>query len=130
MKTVIWIRDETVIAIHRRQLKEYGGMEGIRDQGLLQSALYRPKNLLAYSASPPDLSSLAAAYAWGLVKNHPFVDGNKRTSYAVTRTFLKLNSYDIQASSEEKYHTWVELAASRLSEEQVADWIRKHIIIF
>ena len=79
MKTVIWIRDETVIAIHRRQLKEYGGMEGIRDQGLLQSALYRPKNLLAYSASPPDLSSLAAAYAWGLVKNHPFVDGNKRS---------------------------------------------------
>lgn len=117
MKELIWIRDEVVVAIHRRQLAEHGGLAGIRDEGLLQSALYRPKNLLAYSESPPDMASLAAAYGYGIVKNHPFMDGNKRTAYVVMRTFLKLNGYDIRASSEEKYQIWIALAASKLSEE-------------
>ncbi len=99
MKELIWISDEVVVAIHRRQLAEHGGLQGIRDEGLLQSALHRPKNLLAYSESPPDMASLAAAYAYGIVKNHPFMDGNKRTAYVVMRTFLKLNGYDIQAFS-------------------------------
>ncbi|WP_392476224.1 type II toxin-antitoxin system death-on-curing family toxin [Nostoc sp. C110] len=126
MKELIWIRDEVVVAIHRRQLAEHGGLEGIRDEGLVQSALYRPQNLLAYSESPPDIASLAAAYAYGIVKNHPFVDGNKRTAYVVMRTFLKLNGYDLQASSEEKYQIWIDLAAGKLSEEELAEWIRKH----
>jgi death-on-curing protein len=126
VKEPIWIRDEVVVAIHRRQLAEHGGLEGIRDEGLLQSALYRPKNLLAYSESPPDMASLAAAYAYGIVKNHPFVDGNKRTAYVVMRTFLKLNGYDIQASSEEKYQIWLALATGKLSEEELAEWIREH----
>lgn len=126
MKEIIWIFDEAVLAIHRRQLAEHGGLEGIRDEGLLQSALYRPKNLLAYSEPPPDIASLAAAYAYGIVKNHPFVDGNKRTAYVVMRTFLKLNDYDIQASSEEKYQIWVDLAAGKLAEKELADWIREH----
>jgi death-on-curing protein len=84
VRELIWIRDQVVLAIHRRQLAEHGGLEGIRDKGLLQSALYRPKNLLAYSESPPDMAALAAAYAYGIVKNHPFVDGNKRTAYIMS----------------------------------------------
>ena len=126
MKELIWIADGVVLAIHRRQLAEHGVLEGIRDEGLLESALYRAQNLLAYSESLPDVASLAAAYAYGIVKNHPFVDGNKRTAYVVMRTFLKLNGYDIQASSEEKYQIWIALAAGTLSEEELAEWIRKH----
>lgn len=126
MKELIWIADDVVLAIHRRQLAEHGRLEGIRDNGLLQSALYRPKNLLAYSQSPPDIAFLAAAYAYGIVKNHPFVDGNKRTAYVVMRTFLKLNGYDIQASNEEKYQIWIALAVGKLSEEELAFWIREH----
>lgn len=128
MKEVVWVKDETVLAIHHRQLEEHGGLEGIRDQGLLQSALYRPKNLFAYTELPPDIASLAASYAWGIVKNHPFFDGNKRTAYVVVRTFLKLNGYDLQASNQEKYQTWIDLAANKLSEEQLAEWIRNHLI--
>ncbi|PNW27080.1 UNVERIFIED_CONTAM: death-on-curing protein [Euhalothece sp. KZN 001] len=127
MSEIIWIRKETVLAIHRRQIEQHGGVEGIRDQGLLESALFRPKNLFAYSEFPPDFASLAAAYAWGLVKNHPFFDGNKRTSYVVTRTFLQLNSYDLQASDEEKYQIWIELAASQFSETELGDWLRQNI---
>lgn len=126
MKELIWIADGVVLAIHRRQLAEHGGLEGIRDKGLLQSALARPKNLLAYSESLPDMASLAAAYAYGIVKNHPFVDGNKRTAYVVMRTFLKLNGYDIQVSNEEKYQIWMALAAGTLSEEELAFWIQGH----
>jgi death-on-curing protein len=70
---------------------------------------------------------LAAAYAYGIVKNHPFVDGNKRTAYVVTRTFLRLNGYDLQASSEEKYQIWIDLAVGKLSEEELAEWIRKRL---
>ena len=127
MKELIWIADVVVLAIHRRQLAEHGGLDGIRDEGLLQSALYRPQNLLAYSESPPDVASLAAAYAYGIVKNHPFVDGNKRTAYVVMRTFLKLNGYDIQSSSEEKYQVWISLAEGKLSENELASWVRKHL---
>ena len=104
-----------------RQIAEHGGLEGIRDEGLLESALSRPQNLLAYSESPPDMASLAAAYAYGIVKNHPFVDGNKRTAYVVTRTFLRLNGYDLQASSQEKYQIWIDLAIGKLSEDELAD---------
>lgn len=128
MQELIWIFDEVVFAIHRRQLAEHGGLEGIRDEGLLQSALARPKNLLAYSESSPDMACLAAAYGYGIVKNHPFVDGNKRTAYVVMRTFLKLNGYDLQASSEEKYQIWLALAAGKLSEEELASWIREHLL--
>jgi death-on-curing protein len=128
VQELIWIFDEVVVAIHRRQLAEHGGLEEIRDEGLLQSALLRPKNILAYSESSPDMAFLAAAYAYGIVKNHPFVDGNKRTAYVVMRTFLKLHGYDIQASSEEKYQIWLALAASKLSEKELAEWIRKHLV--
>jgi death on curing protein len=126
VQDLVWIRDEVVLAIHRRQLAEHGGLEGIRDEGLLQSALHRPKNLLAYAESPPDLADLAAAYGYGIVKNHPFMDGNKRTAYIVMRTFLKLNRYDLQASDEEKYQIWIDLATGKISEMELAEWIRNH----
>ena len=91
MAEIVWLLEETLTAIHHRQIAEHGGGEGLRDEGLLASALARPQNLLAYAESPPDLASLAAAYAYGIARNHPFVDGNKRTALVATRTFLILN---------------------------------------
>ncbi|MCA2723519.1 MAG: type II toxin-antitoxin system death-on-curing family toxin [Microcystis sp. M048S1] len=127
MNQLIWIADGVALAIHHRQIAEHGGLEGIRDEGLLESALSRPQNLLAYSESPPDMASLAAAYAYGIVKNHPFVDGNKRTAYVVTRTFLRLNGYDLQASSQEKYQIWIDLAVGKLSEEELSEELAQQI---
>lgn len=127
MPEPIWIRDDVVLAIHRRQLAEHGGGEGLRDAGLLASALARPKNLLSYSDPPPDLVLLAASYAWGIARNHPFVDGNKRTAYVVCRTFLRLNGQDLDASQEDKYRTFLRLAEGRLAEEDLAGWIRERL---
>ncbi|MGL5074500.1 MAG: type II toxin-antitoxin system death-on-curing family toxin, partial [Waterburya sp.] len=93
MSVPIWVEEEVVIAIHLRQLAEHGGSDGIRDRGLLESALFRPRNLFNYGNST--IFDLAAAYGYGITSNHPFIDGNKRTSYVVMRTFLKLNGYDI-----------------------------------
>jgi death-on-curing protein len=123
----IWIRDGIVLAIHRRQLVEHGGRAGTRDARLLASALARPKNLFAYADRPPDLAALAAAYAFGIAKNHPFVDGNKRTAYVLCRTFLIANGQDLDVSQEEKYVTFFRLAAGRISEEELAGWIRTHL---
>ena len=132
MISPIWVEEAVVIAIHRRQLAEHGGTDGIRDRGLLESALFRPKNQLAYSN--PTIFVLAAAtcgqvlYRYGIVKNHPFIDGNKRTSYVVTRTFLKLNSYDLQVSAPEKYNFWIRLADSLITEIELARWIQEKSI--
>jgi death-on-curing protein len=115
------------MAIHRRQLAEHGGREGIRDPGLLSSTLARPRNLLAYAEETPDLAALAAAYAFGIARQHPFVDGNKRTAWVVSRTFLKLNGRDLKAPQEEKYRAMMDLAAGSLSEQQLADWIRARL---
>lgn len=127
MSEPIWITPELTHAIHKRQLAEHGGIEGVRDEGLLSSALARPKHLLAYSKDRPDLASLAAAYGFGIAKNHPFLDGNKRSAYVVCRTFLKLNNIDIDATQEEKYLTFLQLAEGTLSEEEFAKWIRTHL---
>ncbi|HEX7182405.1 MAG TPA: type II toxin-antitoxin system death-on-curing family toxin [Thermoanaerobaculia bacterium] len=123
----VWIRADIVLAIHRRQLAEHGGGEGVRDEGLLASALAKPQNLLAYSEAEPDLAALAAAYAFGIARNHPFVDGNKRTAYVVCRTFLLLNGYDLAASQEEKYLAFLKLAEGRFSQEDLAGWIRARL---
>ena len=123
----VWVRNDVVRAVHLRQLAEHGGAEGIRDEGLLASALARPKNLPAYSDEEPDLSALAASYAFGIARNHPFVDGNKRTVFVVCRTFLKLNRHDLDASLEDKYLTFLKLAESKLTEDELADWIRMHL---
>ncbi|MEM7758679.1 MAG: type II toxin-antitoxin system death-on-curing family toxin [Cyanobacteria bacterium P01_A01_bin.40] len=122
----LWIEEVVVIAIHRRQLAEHGGSDGIRDWGLLESALFRPKNQLAYGN--PTIFDLAAAYGYGIAKNHPFIDGNKRTSYIVTRTFLKLNGYDIQTSAIEKYQLWINLANNQINETHLAKWIQEKSI--
>ena len=122
----VWIRPEIVRAVHSRQLAEHGGTDGVRDEGLLDSALARPKNLFAYSSDPPDLGALAAAYAFGLVKNHPFVDGNKRTAFVVWRVFLMLNGEDLEATKEEKYLTFLRVADGSVSDEELSDWIRSH----
>ncbi len=127
MTEPIWISPELTHAIHNRQLAEHGGMEGVRDEGLLSSALARPRHLLAYSGQPPDLASLAAAYGFGIARNHPFFDGNKRTAYVVCRTFLLLNSNDFDATPEEKYTTFLQLAEAALTEEELAEWIRSHL---
>lgn len=122
-----WLRETVVVAIHQRQLAEHGGLDGIRDAGLLASALARPRNVFGYSQPKPDLATLAAAYAFGIIKNHPFIDGNKRTAYVLGRTFLKLNGEDIDASDVEKYQTFIGVADGTVSEEQLAAWIRSKL---
>ena len=127
MPNIIWLLEETLTAIHHRQIAEHGGSEGLRDEGLLLSALARPQNLLAYGEPAPDLASLAAAYAYGIARNHPFVDGNKRTALVAARTFLILNGVDLKATQDDKVLAFLNLAEGAISEEELADWIRKRI---
>lgn len=122
-----WITQELVLAIHKRQLAEHGGIEGVRDEGLLSSALARPRHLLAYAEKSPRITVLAASYGHGIAQNHPFLDGNKRTAYVVCRTFLLLNGHDINTSQEDKYLTFLQLAEGTLSEEELADWLHSHL---
>ena len=103
-------------------------MDGVRDAGLLSSALARPRNAFAYCDPKPDLAALAAAYAFGVIKNHPFVDGNKRTGYVLCRTFLKVNQRDIEASDVEKYQVVIAVADGSMGEEEFTDWIRSKLI--
>lgn len=126
-KNVIWVREDVVLAVHLRQLAEHGGGEGIRDEGLHQPTLARLQNLLIYGHPSPDLASLAAAYAYGIARNHPFVDGNKRTAFIVARLFLLLNGANLVTMQEEKYSTFLALAAGELSEEDLANWLRAHL---
>ena len=127
MAKIVWLLEETVIAIHQRQTSEHGGIEGLRDEGLLSSALARPHNLVAYAQPRPDLAALAAAYAYGIARDHPFADGNKRTALVAARTFLLLNGVNLEASQDEKYLTFLQLAQGTVTEERLADWIRKRI---
>jgi death-on-curing protein len=122
MSQPIWIRQDAVLAMHEESLLLHGGPEGVRDLGLLESALARPKNLLAYSDQTPSLAQLAAAYAKGIVANHPFVDGNKRTAFIVSVTFLRLNGFKLTASKEDRVLTFWDLAAGEISEPQLALW--------
>ncbi|MEM8865939.1 MAG: type II toxin-antitoxin system death-on-curing family toxin [Planctomycetota bacterium] len=122
-----WIRREIVAIIHAQQLAEHGGSDGIRDPGMLDSALSRPLNLWAYSQPKPDLAALAASLAHGIAKNHPFVDGNKRTAWVLCRTLLLVNGVDIKAAQEEKYQAMYSLAAGELSEDAFAKWLREHL---
>ena len=128
MPEIKWLLEETVYFVHKRQIAEHGGSDGVRDENLLLSALARPQNLLAYSEEAPDISALAAAYAFGIAKNHPFIDGNKRTALVVMRTFLLLNGFNINATQEEKYLAFFKLAEGNLSEQELTNWIREKII--
>jgi len=127
MTEIVWLLDETIIAIHHRQIAEHGGPEGLRDEGLLSSALARPQNLFAYGDPSPDLAALAAAYAFGIARDHPFLDGNKRTALIAARTFLLLNGVNLKASQDEKVLIFLQLAEGLLTEEKLADWIRNRI---
>lgn len=122
MKRPVWIYRETVLALHEQLLAAFGGSTGIRDAGLLDSALARPENLFAYGA--PDVFSLAASYGFGLVKNHPFVDGNKRTGFAVAVLFLELNGYRFEAGEADATVRTLALAAGDLQEAEYAAWLK------
>lgn len=119
-----WIFKSVVLAIHEEQLAEHGGQAGLRDEGLLESALARPQNRYAYGES--DLFDLAAAYAYGLAKNHPFLDGNKRVSLAVSFGFLLMNGLRVVADDATKVSVWLALAEGTLSETELASWLRDH----
>jgi death on curing protein len=126
MQTFKWLTADSVLAMHARQLAEHGGGVGVRDEGLLLSALQRPQNKASYET--PDVADLAAAYAYGIARNHPFVDGNKRTALVASRSFLLINGYQIGASKEDRLNTFLALASGDLSENQLAIWFRKHLI--
>lgn len=118
-----WLSKAVILAVHDEQLAEHGGGVGVRDAGLLDSALARPQNRFAYDASV-DLPTLAAAYAFGLARNHPFVDGNKRTAFVAAELFLDLNGITVTASDEECVLTMLRLAAGEIEETEYAAWLR------
>ena len=124
---IIWIERSLAIAIHERQLAEHGGSPGVRDETLLDSALGRPQQRHAYGDPPPDLAELAASLAFGLARNHPFVDGNKRTAAVVCETFIMLNGGVLLADDLELYPRYLGLAEGSLSEAEFASWLRQHI---
>ena len=124
---IIWIEKRLALAIHDRQLAEHGGGAGLRDQSLLESALARPQQLHAYGDPPPDLADLAASLACGLARNHPFVDGNKRTAHVCYRVFIALNGGQMDADQDEMYVSMLGLADGTLSEAEFADWLRPRI---
>ncbi|MDE8650257.1 type II toxin-antitoxin system death-on-curing family toxin [Novosphingobium album (ex Liu et al. 2023)] len=121
----IWLADAVALAAHAEQIAEHGGGEGVRDKGGLESAMARPCNLAEYG--DPDAAALAASYAFGIARNHPFVDGNKRTAAVVSETFLALNGHGLTASDAELVVAFVALAADELSEDELADWFRAHL---
>lgn len=124
---IVWIEKDLALAIHERQLSEHGGNPGVRDAGLLESALARPQQLHAYGDPEPDLAALAASLAHGLARNHPFIDGNKRTAHVCYRTFLVLNGIELLATDEQKYVAMLALAEGSLSEAEFAAWLREHL---
>lgn len=121
----IWLRLDVLLAVHEEQLVEHGGPSGVRDQGLLESALARPQQLAAYAE--PDVAALAAALAWGLARNHPFADGNKRTAFVAMELFLVCNGYALTANDPQCVLTMLAVAAGDMSEEALAHWLRQHI---
>jgi len=121
-----WIRLNEALAMHGERLADHGGLEGVRDQGMLESAMARPVNLAAYGK--PDVHDLAAAYAFGLARNHPFADGNKRTAFIVSSTFLLLNGRELTAEEIEVVEIFVALAAGEIEENELAAWFRNKSI--
>lgn len=125
MSGIVWVSREVVEAVHDRQLAEHGGGTGVRDAGLLESALARPRNQFHYGE--PDLAAVAAAYAFGIARNHPFIDGNKRTAWVAARLFLRLNEVALEFDKAEATVMMQQLAAGELEEETVAAWFRDRI---
>lgn len=122
----MWVDSALALAAHREQLAEHGGGDGVRDMGLFESAMARPQNLALYDK--PDAAALAASYAFGIARNHPFVDGNKRTAAVVSETFLLLNGYALNANDGELVVAFMTLAAGDLSEDALTDWFRERVV--
>jgi len=125
MKEPVWVLPEIVIAVHQMLLAEHGGAIGVRDETLLDSALNRPRQRFEY-ADNPSIFDLAASYCYGLVNNHPFVDGNKRIALAVAGIFLEINGYSLNASESETVVVIENLAAGKLTEEVLSQWLSEH----
>ena len=121
----VWLNDQVLRAVHEEQLAEHGGGGGVRDEGLFESAISRPRNLAAYGQ--PDAAALAAAYGFGLARNHPFIDGNKRTAFVAVNLFLYLNGWALQAGNAECVLTMLALAAGELTEDAYAQWLRERL---
>ena len=121
-----WVSRAVVLAIHDEQLAEHGGASGVRDEGLLDSALARPRHALEYNRDA-HIGLVAAAYALGLARNHPFVDGNKRLSFVVTETFLLLNGYRLAAEDADCLHVWLAMASRTLDDKAFTAWLRANI---
>lgn len=119
-----WLSEELALAIHEEQLREHGGGTGVRSDGLLASALARPQQLANYGN--PDGYDLAAAYAFGVARNHPFIDGNKRTAWVLTRVFLLMHQIRFKCSEADAVITMLKLAAGDITESDFAQWLRSH----
>ena len=123
MQSIIWILKETVLALHEAQILEHGGLCGIRDMSLLESALARPRNLHEYSEGTVSIPQLAASYAFGVSSNHPFIDGNKRVALVISYIFLHLNGFEVIASEVDSVTIFLKLAANQMSEEELATFL-------
>jgi death-on-curing protein len=121
----VWVDPDALLAAHDEQLEEHGGATGIRDRGLFESAMVRPQNLAAYGE--PDAAALAAAYGFGLAKNHAFVDGNKRTAFVALELFLELNGFVLAADDRQCVVVMLSVASGAFSEAELAEWIRRHL---
>ncbi len=124
-KAWVWLDQAVMLAVHDEQLAEHGGGAGVRDSGMFESAMNRPVHLAAYGQ--PDVAELAAAYGFGLARNHPFVDGNKRTAFVAVELFLALNGYELTASDGDCVMTMLGVAAGEMEEAVFADWVRRNI---
>ena len=124
-ETWVWLEREVVLAVHEAQLAEHGGAAGLRDANGLDSALARPQHLAAYGE--PDVAALAASYGFGLARNHPFVDGNKRSAFVAVELFLEMNNASLEANDADCVASMLALAAGELSEARFAAWLRKHL---
>lgn len=125
MTEPLWLSKEFVLALHERLIAEFGGLDGVRDEGLLESALGKPLNLLAYGESP-SIVKLAASYAFGIVRNHPFLDGNKRTGFAAAAVFIETNGFQLTAAEADATLATLALAEGKLSEEDFEVWLKEH----
>lgn len=124
MKEPIWLNREDCVAIHEMMLAQHGGLTGVRDEGLLESALSKPQNLFVYSS--PALTEMAASYAAGVILNHPFLDGNKRTGFVLAATFLEVNGMEFMATEESVVEMTLALASGKLKLAGFAEWLRKN----
>ena len=126
MKEPRWINELSVVLLHAEALAEFGGKEGLRDAGMLQSALARPRNLFVYEETS-DVAALAAAYATGIARNHPFIDGNKRVAFLSIELFLEKNGYELDADKVNATQVIFQLAAGELNEKELRLWITEHM---